>query len=192
MTLFNCVGLSRSHIYFKMLRKFLCKFPVLKILTLTPSYFKSNLFQRQTYLVRKKMFPPLFIIFFILAWIILSSLERFIHGKFYSWKTLSSLENLSVKNLIKSSVENFIWYVEFYPVQRILFSVENFIQCVEFYPVLRILSGVHNVIQCIDFYLCREFYPMSGILSSAQNFIQCREFYPVQRILSSVQNFFQC
>ena len=62
------------------------------------------------------MFPPLFTIFFILAWIILSSLEIFIHGKFDSWKTLSSLQNLSVKNLIKSSVENFIWYVEFYPV----------------------------------------------------------------------------
>ena len=40
---FNCVGLSRSNIYFKVrLQKFLCKFSVLKNSTLTPSYFKSN------------------------------------------------------------------------------------------------------------------------------------------------------
>ena len=39
----NCVDLSRSNIYFKIrLHKFLCKFPVLKNSTLTPSYFKSN------------------------------------------------------------------------------------------------------------------------------------------------------
>ena len=43
---FNSVGLSRSNIYFKIrLFKFLCKFPVLKRSTLTPSYFKSNLKQ---------------------------------------------------------------------------------------------------------------------------------------------------
>ena len=43
---FDCVGLSRSNIYFKMrLFKFLCKFPVLKYSTLTPSYFKNNLKQ---------------------------------------------------------------------------------------------------------------------------------------------------
>ena len=42
--IFNCVGLSRSNIYFKMrLFKFLCKFPVLKNSTLTSSYFKSNM-----------------------------------------------------------------------------------------------------------------------------------------------------
>ena len=41
---FNNVGLNRSNIYFKMrLFKFLCKFPVLKNSTLTPSYFKSNM-----------------------------------------------------------------------------------------------------------------------------------------------------
>ena len=41
---FSNVGLSRSNIYFKMrLFKFLCKFPVLKNSTLTPSYFKSNM-----------------------------------------------------------------------------------------------------------------------------------------------------
>ena len=59
---FNCVGLSRSNIYFQIrLYKFLCKFPVLKNSTLTPSYFKSNLSwlkkyvsQMQTYLVKKK------------------------------------------------------------------------------------------------------------------------------------------
>ena len=40
---FNCVGLSRFNIYFKVrLQKFLCKFSVLKNSTLTPSYFKSN------------------------------------------------------------------------------------------------------------------------------------------------------
>ena len=43
---FDCVDLSRSKIYFKIrLFKFLCKFPVLKNSTLTPSYFKSNLKQ---------------------------------------------------------------------------------------------------------------------------------------------------
>ena len=43
---FDCVGLSKSNIYFKMrLFKFLCIFPVLKNSTLTPSYFKSNLKQ---------------------------------------------------------------------------------------------------------------------------------------------------
>ena len=43
---FDCVGLSKSNIYFKMqLLKFLCKFPVLRNSTLTPSYFKSNLKQ---------------------------------------------------------------------------------------------------------------------------------------------------
>ena len=43
---FDCVGLSRSNIYFKIrLFKFLCEFPVLKNSTLTPSYFKSNLKQ---------------------------------------------------------------------------------------------------------------------------------------------------
>ena len=41
---FNKVGLSRSNIYIKIrLFKFLCKFPVLKNSTLTPSYFKSNM-----------------------------------------------------------------------------------------------------------------------------------------------------
>ena len=41
--LFDCVGLRRSDIYFKIrLYKFLCKFPVLKTLTLTSSCFKSN------------------------------------------------------------------------------------------------------------------------------------------------------
>ena len=41
---FDCVGLSRSNIYFKMQSfKFLYKFPVLKNSTLTPSYFNSNL-----------------------------------------------------------------------------------------------------------------------------------------------------
>ena len=40
---FSRVGLSRSSIYFKIrLHKFLCKFPVLKQLTLTSSYCKSN------------------------------------------------------------------------------------------------------------------------------------------------------
>ena len=41
---FNCVGLSRSNIYFKMrLFNFLWKFPVLKNSTVTPSYFKGNM-----------------------------------------------------------------------------------------------------------------------------------------------------
>ena len=41
---FDCVGLSRSNMYFKMRSfKFLCKFPVLKNSTLTPSYFKGDL-----------------------------------------------------------------------------------------------------------------------------------------------------
>ena len=41
---FYSVGLSKSYICFKMrLFKFLCKFPVLKNSTLTPSYFKSNM-----------------------------------------------------------------------------------------------------------------------------------------------------
>ena len=40
---FGRVGLSRSNIFFKIdLYEFLCKFPVLKNLTLTSSYFKSN------------------------------------------------------------------------------------------------------------------------------------------------------
>ena len=40
---FDSVGLSQSNIYFKVrLYKFLCKFSVLKNLTLTSSYFKSN------------------------------------------------------------------------------------------------------------------------------------------------------
>ena len=40
---FDCVGLSRSNIYFKIrLYKFLCKLPVLKNSTLTSSYFQSN------------------------------------------------------------------------------------------------------------------------------------------------------
>ena len=40
---FDSVGLSRSSIYFKTsLYKFLCKFPVLKNLTLTSSCFESN------------------------------------------------------------------------------------------------------------------------------------------------------
>ena len=96
----DCVGLNRSNICFKMrLFKFLCKFPVLKNSTLTPRYFKSNLKQikkcakqRQTYLVNKYLFHYL-LYFFIFVWIILSSLESFIHRKFYSWKILSSLEN---------------------------------------------------------------------------------------------------
>ena len=83
MTFFNCVGLSRSHIYFKMLRKFLRKFPVLKILTLTPSYFKSNLFQRQTYLVRKKNVSS------IIYYNFYPCLDNFVYsGEFYPWKTL--------------------------------------------------------------------------------------------------------
>ena len=42
---FDCVGLSRSNIYFKIrLYKFLCKFPVLKTSTLTSSCFKSKFF----------------------------------------------------------------------------------------------------------------------------------------------------
>ena len=41
---FNSIELSKSNIYIRMwLFKFLCKFPVLKNLTLTPSYFKSNM-----------------------------------------------------------------------------------------------------------------------------------------------------
>ena len=39
---FDGVGLSQSNIYFKVRYKFLCKFSVLKKLTLTSSYFKSN------------------------------------------------------------------------------------------------------------------------------------------------------
>ena len=40
---FDCVGLSRSNIYFKIrLYKFLCKLPGLKNSTLTSSYFQSN------------------------------------------------------------------------------------------------------------------------------------------------------
>ena len=40
---FNCVGLSRFIIYFKIrLHKFLWKFPVLRMSTLVPSYCKSN------------------------------------------------------------------------------------------------------------------------------------------------------
>ena len=100
---FNCVCLSRSNVYFKIrLHKFLCNFPVLKSSTLTPSYFKSNFKlmkkvckSNADVFVEKKLktFAPLFIIFFILIWIILSSLESFIHGKFYSLKILSSLKN---------------------------------------------------------------------------------------------------
>ena len=77
---FDCIGLSRSNIYFKMrLFKFLCRFSVLKNSTLTPSYFKSNLKQikkcakqTQTYLVNKYLFHYL-LHFFIFVWIILSS-----------------------------------------------------------------------------------------------------------------------
>ena len=40
---FDCVGLSRSNIYFEIrLYNFLCKLPVLKNSTLTSSYFQSN------------------------------------------------------------------------------------------------------------------------------------------------------
>ena len=40
---FFCLGPSRSNIYFTIrLQKFLCKFPLSKKSTLTPSYFKSN------------------------------------------------------------------------------------------------------------------------------------------------------
>ena len=40
---FDRVGLSRSNIYFKIrLYKFLCKFPALRNLTLTSSYFENN------------------------------------------------------------------------------------------------------------------------------------------------------
>ena len=40
---FNCVGLIRPIIYFKIcLHKCLCKFPTLKKSTPTSSYFKSN------------------------------------------------------------------------------------------------------------------------------------------------------
>ena len=40
---FDCVGLNRSNIYFKIsLYNFLFKFPVLKYSTVTSSYFKSN------------------------------------------------------------------------------------------------------------------------------------------------------
>ena len=46
--LFDCVGLSRSNIYFKIrLYKFLCKFPVLKKSTLKP--FVLNLSFRKFY-----------------------------------------------------------------------------------------------------------------------------------------------
>ena len=52
--LFDCVGLSRSNIYFKMpLFKFLWKFPLLKNSTLTSNYFKSNL--KQTKKCAKQM-----------------------------------------------------------------------------------------------------------------------------------------
>ena len=93
---FDCVGLSRSNIYFKIrLHKLLRKFPVLKNSTLTPSYFKKNfkiikkvckanidIFGEKKW----KIFVLLSFIFFILVWIILSSLESFIHAKYYSCK----------------------------------------------------------------------------------------------------------
>ena len=41
--IFDSVDQSRSNIYFKItLYKFLCKFPALRNLTLTPCYFKNN------------------------------------------------------------------------------------------------------------------------------------------------------
>ena len=97
---FDCVGLSWTNIYFKMwLFKSVCKFPVLKNSTPTPNYFKSNLKQikkcakqTRTYLVNKYLFHYLLYLF-IFVWIILSSLENFIHRKFYSWKILSSADN---------------------------------------------------------------------------------------------------
>ena len=88
---FDSVGLSQSNIYFKVrLYKFLCKFSVLKNLTLTCSYFKSNF-----KLIKKvcKRNADLFGKNFILVRIILSSLESFIRGKFYSQNISSSLEN---------------------------------------------------------------------------------------------------
>ena len=97
---FDCVGLSRSNIYFKIsLYKFLCKFPVFKNSTLTSSFFKSSfkLIKRgkfkHIWWEKVKIFVPLFFIFFILVWIILSSLESFICTEFYLWKILSSLDN---------------------------------------------------------------------------------------------------
>ena len=76
------------------------KFPALKNASLTSSYFKTNfklvkkagkanagIFGEKKY----KIFALLFFIVFTLVWIILSSLESFSHGKFYSWKILSSL-----------------------------------------------------------------------------------------------------
>ena len=70
---FNSVGLSKLNIYFKMrLFKFLCKFPVLKNSTLTPSYFKSNMKiikkvckATKTYLVNKYLFHYLLYFFYI-------------------------------------------------------------------------------------------------------------------------------
>ena len=53
---------------------------------------------------------------------------NFIHGKFDIVEII-----LSTKNLIKSSVENFIQWVDFYPVQRFLSIVETFIHCLDFY-----------------------------------------------------------
>ena len=133
-----------------------------------------------------------FFIFFILVWIILSSLEilsveNFIHGKFYLVQRI-----LSIKNLIKSGAQTFIQCVDFYPVQRLLSSVETFIQCVDFYPVRRRLSSVETFIQCRDFFQGVDFYPVHRLLSSAQTFIQLVDFYPVHRLLSSVETFIQC
>ena len=90
----------------------------------------------QTYFGKKnfKIFVSFFFTLFIFVSIILPILESFNRAKFYSWKILS------IKNLIKSAVENFIQCVDFYPVRR------------EFYPVRRILPSVETFIKCRDFY----------------------------------------
>ena len=99
---FDCLGLSRLNIYFKKsLYKFLCKFLVLKNWTLTSSYLRAVLSwlkkyvrQTETYLVRKsKKCCSIIFYFFYPCLDILSSLESHVHGKVYSWKILSSLEN---------------------------------------------------------------------------------------------------
>ena len=103
---FDNTGLGRSNIYFKIgLYKFLCKYPKLKNSTVTASYFKSNFkmikkickTNLDAFSEKKvKIFLSLFSIFSILVWLILSSLESFIHEEFYSWKILSGPKNLIV------------------------------------------------------------------------------------------------
>ena len=141
----------------------------------------------QIYLVRKSKN----ICFTIIpAWIILSSLENFFRVDFFLvWRILSTKNFIqsreSYRLRILSSLENFIYSRDVYLVYKTLFSIvslEIFLQYGDFYPVQWLLPRVENFIQCGEIYSVQRFYLVQRLLFSEEIFIQCGDFYPMRTL----------